>query len=165
MAYQDYNKNKGSYQSGATSSSQPSGPPAYGNEKKITFSADWIINGITDDCITFAEGFGEHLKDAKLTTSQIRNVFGEIKRIQMSGFDKQEAKTDFLLLKPKMAYAARRAQDKDKAPGATDFERVMKLAHEAVKARTENDTLRFKNFCDFIEAILAYHKAAGGKEQ
>ena len=40
----------------------------------------------------------------------------------------------------------------------------MKLAHEAVKARTPKDEERFKNFCDFIEAILAYHKAAGGRD-
>lgn len=136
--------------------------PAY---NQVEFSKAWIESGITDDCIRFAEGFGSHLERTKFTTSQIRNVFGEIKRIQMSGFDKQEAKTDFLLLKPKMAYAAKRAQDKDRqATGATDFERIMKLAHEAVKARTDNDAFRFKNFCDFIEAILAYHKAAGGRD-
>ncbi|GAB2596416.1 type III-A CRISPR-associated protein Csm2 [Spirosoma areae] len=134
--------------------------PAY---NQVEFSKSWIESGITDDCIRFAEGFGSHLERNKFTTSQIRNVFGEIKRIQMSGF--ANGRTDFLLLKPKMAYAARRAQDKDRqATGAADFERVMKLAHEAVKARTPNDDERFENFCDFIEAILAYHKAAGGRD-
>ncbi|GAA4410273.1 hypothetical protein GCM10023187_34660 [Nibrella viscosa] len=164
MPQYDQNKNRGAYSSGSYGSgSTPSGPPTYGNEnKKVSFSADWITSGITDDAIIFAEGFGEHLKGANFTTSQIRNVFGEIKRIQMAGFN--NGRTDFLLLKPKMAYAARRAQDKDRSTGATDFERVMKLAHEAVKARTEHDEVRFKNFCDFIEAILAYHKAAGGRD-
>jgi CRISPR-associated protein Csm2 len=136
--------------------------PAY---NQVEFSKAWIESGITDDCIRFTEGFGSHLERNRFTTSQIRNVFGEIKRIQMSGFDKPEAKTDFLLLKPKMAYAAKRAQDKDRqATGAADFERIMRLAHEAVRAKTENDAFRFKNFCDFIEAILAYHKAAGGRD-
>ncbi|GAB4017526.1 type III-A CRISPR-associated protein Csm2 [Spirosoma koreense] len=165
MAQQPYNysRDRGGYSSRDAGSSQQSGPPTYGNsEKKVAFSADWITNGITDDAIVFAEGFGDHLKNSSFTTSQIRNVFGEIKRIQMAGFD--TAKTDFLLLKPKMAYAARRAQDKDKSTGAADFERVMKLAHESVGARTEGDGRRFKNFCDFIEAILAYHKAAGGRD-
>jgi len=160
MAYQDYNKNRGTVpsSSGYNSGSQPSRIPTYGQEKEVAFTADWIITGITDDCIIFAEGFGDHLKNSGFTTSQIRNVFGEIKRIQMSGFE--NGRTDFLLLKPKMAYAAKRAA----TPGAADFERVMKLAHEAVKAKTDNDIARFKNFCDFIEAILAYHKAAGGRD-
>ena len=91
--------------------------PAY---NQVEFSKSWIETGITDDCIRFAEGFGSHLERNRFTTSQIRNVFGEIKRIQMSGFD--NGRTDFLLLKPKMAYAARRAQDKDRqATGANDF--------------------------------------------
>ena len=159
MAYQD-NKNRSGYPSRDTNPTSQNVTLAYGREKKIPFDMNWITTGITDDCITFAEGFGSHLEQNKFTTSQIRNVFGEIKRIQMSGFGNQEAKTDFLLLKPKMAYAAKRAGN----TGAADFERVMKLAHEAVKAKTENDVLRFKNFCDFIEAILAYHKAAGGRD-
>lgn len=164
MAHQDYKKSKSAYSSGGYGVSAPaSGPPTYGNkDKKVPFSADWITNGISDDAIIFAEGFGEHLKASNFTTSQIRNVFGEIKRIQMGGFE--NGRTDFLLLKPKMAYAARRAQDKDRSTGANDFEKVMKLAHEAVKTRTDKDTERFRNFCDFIEAILAYHKAAGGRD-
>ena len=127
------------------------------------FKKEWITAGITDACITFTEKFGRHLKDGNFTTSQIRNVFGEIKRIQMSGF--KEHKTDFLLLRPKMAYAAKRATDKDKyATGAGDFEKVLKSAHEAVASGTLDDEKRFENFCDFVEAVLAYHKAAGGRD-
>lgn len=127
------------------------------------FKKEWIISGITDPCINFTEKFGKHLKDGNFTTSQIRNVFGEIKRIQMSGF--QGHKTDFLLLRPKMAYAAKRATDKDKyATGASDFEKVLKSAHEAVASGTPDDEKRFENFCDFVEAVLAYHKAAGGRD-
>lgn len=127
------------------------------------FKPDWIKSGITDECILFTEKFGRHLVDNRFTTSQIRNVFGEIKRIEMSGFTNQ--KTDFLLLKPKMAYAAKRAQDKDRqATGASDFEKVMKKAHEAVATDSADASKRFQNFCDFIEAVLAYHKAAGGRD-
>lgn len=127
------------------------------------FKKEWISSGITEACITFTEKFGKHLKDGNFTTSQIRNVFGEIKRIQMSGF--REHKTDFLLLRPKMAYAAKRASDKDKyATGAGDFEKVLKSAHEAVASGSERDEERFKNFCDFVEAVLAYHKASGGRD-
>jgi len=125
------------------------------------FLANWISDRLTDESITFAEKFGKHLKDSGFTTSQIRNVFGEIKRIQMAGFTGKEAQTDFLLLKPKMAYAAKRATDKDRpTQEADDFEKVMKKAHETVAG----DLGRFENFCDFIEAVLAYHKAAGGRD-
>lgn len=160
MAQQQNYPNRGGYDQRQPASAVQNTMPRYGD---VTFSDAWIKESITDECITFAEKFGEHLKNNGFTTSQIRNVFGEIKRIQMAGF--ADNKTDFLLLKPKMAYAARRAQDKDRnATGAADFERAMKLAHTAVGARMDGDSHRFENFCDFIEAILAYHKAAGGRD-
>src|ERR1051325_9637086 len=52
-----------------------------------------------------AEILGPRLKDLKLTTSQIRNAYGLVKRMEMRGFDPNE----FVLLKPKLAYAAARA--------------------------------------------------------
>lgn len=122
------------------------------------FKHEWITTQITEDCIEFTERFGKHLEANKFTTSQIRNVYGEIKRIQMSGFN--EHKTDFLLLRPKMAYAAKRAN----SSGASDFEKILKKAHLAVASGTNGDKKRFENFCDFAEAILAYHKAAGGRD-
>lgn len=126
------------------------------------FKKEWIQNSITDDCINFTEKFGEHLARNGFTTSQIRNVFGEIKRIQMNGFDAN--KTDFLLLRPKIAYAAKRATANNRNTGPADFEQVIKEAHLAVDTGKSGDTVRFENFCDFVEAVLAYHKAAGGKD-
>lgn len=122
------------------------------------FNPDWIRQRITNECITFAEEAGKELVDQKFTTSQIRNVFGEIKRIQMKGF--AENKTSFLLLKPKLAYAAKRANSR----GAETFREIVTRAHEAVKADEEGDEKRFANFCDLVEAILAYHRALGGKD-
>src|SRR5262249_39666550 len=52
-----------------------------------------------------AEVLGPRLEHGKLTTSQIRNVYGLVKRMEMRGFDPNE----FVLLKPKLAYAAARA--------------------------------------------------------
>jgi CRISPR-associated protein Csm2 len=127
------------------------------------FKEDWIKIKIDNDCIIYAESFGQHLVGNNFTTSQIRNVFGEIKRIQLSGFS--ENQTDFLLLRPKMAYASKRALNSNRnSTGATVFEKVLKAAHIAVAVGTEGDSKRFENFCDFIEAILAYHKAAGGRD-
>lgn len=120
-----------------------------------------IGNKINADGIAFAEKFAKYLmcKDNtqskpgdELTTSQIRNFFGEVRRIQMKGYT--ENKSSFYLLKPKLAYAAARA-GKERV---TMFREVMDVAHEQVK-----DSKQYDNFCDFLEAILAYHKANGGK--
>jgi CRISPR-associated protein Csm2 len=138
---------------------------------KSDFDSEWIKSEFTDETIGFASWFGEYLTIGhdkyKLTTSQIRNVFGEIKRIQMrvagEASNLKANKTDFLLLGPKIAYAAARAGKTDKSHKALDFKDVMTKAHNEVKPGTEGDIKRFENFCDFIEAILAYHKASGGK--
>lgn len=98
-----------------------------------------------------ADGLAPGFKDRGLTTSQIRNVFGLVKRMEINGFDAQE----FILLKPKLAYAAARAN----TDGTHAFAEVLTRAIEAV----DEDEKKFARFVDFFEAILAYHKAAGGK--
>lgn len=131
---------------------------------------DWISGSITEEAVKFAEELGLHLchkqtaedrfvgKQA-MTTSQIRNVFGEIKRIQAKGYDSKEGKASFLLLRPKIAYAEARVLSKGGESRIRDFRRVMEKAHSAV-----NSVDTFQNFVDFMEAILAYHKFFGGKE-
>ena len=121
------------------------------------FKEIWITEGITKEGIKFTEDFGKYLKNNSLTTSQIRNIFGEVKRIQMSGIEKN--KTAFLLLKPKIAYAVAR----DGKRGLEQLTKVLNKAFDSVDL--ENDKLEdiYQNFVDFFEAILAYHKAAGGR--
>jgi len=112
-------------------------------------------SGSYKNAIEFAEQFGEEIVRQGLTTSQIRNFFGEVRRIQMKGIENE--KTAFLLLKPKLAYAAKRAAKQ----GADMFKDVILKAHEVVMEAKDNDDefeARFKNFVDFLEAILAYHK-------
>jgi CRISPR-associated protein Csm2 len=101
--------------------------------------------------ITAAEVLGPRLKGGNLTTSQIRNVYGWVKQMELRGFDARE----FVLLKPKLAYAAARAN----AEGARELKDVLSWAVEEVG----EDEHRFARFVDFFEAILAYHKAAGGR--
>jgi CRISPR-associated protein Csm2 len=86
-----------------------------------------------------------------LTTSQIRNVYGFVKQMEMRGFNSAE----FVLLKPKLAYAAARAN----ADGARQLRDVLSWAIDEVG----EDEQKFARFVDFFEAILAYHKAAGGR--
>lgn len=130
------------------------------------FSRDWIAKGLGEkfkdkDAIDFADKFGQAIATQKFTTSQIRNFFGEVRRIEMRGIEKE--KTAFLLLQPKLSYAVKR-QGHNK--GANLFEEIILEAHKVVK-EAQNDTAeftqRFKNFIDFLEAILAYHKVHGGK--
>ena len=111
-----------------------------------------IIKGDTKSLVKEAEVLGKHLKQKGLTTSQIRNVFGSIKKMEMRGFKEQE----LLLLKPKLAYAASRPGAKQ---GTSDLKEILSTAIGYVEDSQE----RFENFCNFFEAILAYHRAAGGK--
>lgn len=129
----------------------------------LEFKKEWIQNGINSECVSFTEKLAKKLASElysgeRLTTSQIRIVFGEIKRIQLKGFNKE--KTSFVLLKPKMAYAAGRHNKQ----GVKIFKDVFDKAHNAVNAEGENAEYEFQNFTDFFESTLAYHKAFGGKE-
>ena len=113
-----------------------------------------IKDKVTEVTVKFAEDFGKYLGsgDNKLTTNQLRKFFGEVKRQQMQGYDK----TDFILLKPKLAYAVGRTKNvRGLTPKIKDFYDVMSNAIDLV----QND-LHFKNFIKVFEAIVAYHKAA-----
>ena len=103
--------------------------------------------------IVFTEKAGQMMKSKNLSTSQIRNVYGEIKRIQVAGYEKE--KTSFYLLKPKMAYALGRD---DKNLGLKLFKKIFDKCFDYVK-----DEKTYKNFCNLIEALIAYHKSFGGK--
>jgi len=117
------------------------------------FSPDWIKTGITQETVRFSDDLGKFIKETGLTTSQIRNVFGEIKRIQLKGFENE--KPSFYLLKPKMAYASKRAGN----ICIQTLKQFFDEAHSHV-----NDKVSYQNFVDFFESILAYHKAYGGKD-
>lgn len=118
---------------------------------------------ITEKTVDFAKRFGTFLgvddKEldrngrqrtvaAKLTTNQLRKFFGEVKRQQMQGFDK----TDFIMLKPKLAYAVGRS---DRGSKIKDLYFVLSDAIDKV-----TDENGFQNFISIFEAIVAYHKAA-----
>lgn len=144
---------------------------AWNKDKKIPQNE--ITEKVTSKTVDFAKEFGTYLgkndsrqivdktgksksvKEAKLTTNQLRKFFGEVKRQQMSGYDE----TDFVLLKPKLAYAVGRA--KDSYAKINDFYYVISNAIDLVKSPSQEESeKRFKNFIKVFEAIVAYHKAA-----
>jgi CRISPR-associated protein Csm2 len=122
----------------------------------------WIQNGISPEAVSFADHFGKFLK-AGMTTSQIRNVFGELRRIQMNGFTGKE-RTSFLLLKPKLAYTVKRFKAKERDP-LFKFYDLFSIGFEAVNSTGEDRRAdAFENFMQLMEAVLAYHRFHGGKE-
>ena len=128
-------------------------------------AAQWISTGLNKEAIEFAELFGKELTapdgidKQKLTTSQIRNVYGEVQKMKMKGFDERS----FLILKPRLAYTTLRSSNKTK--GSEQFKLVIEQALDAVLdgKNAEEKQSRFENFANFFEAILAYHRSFGGK--
>ncbi len=119
-----------------------------------------IIEGDAKVLTEHAEAIGTSLA-RQLTTSQIRNIFGTVRQIEMSwrprATDKERryAARQLILLKPKLAYQAKR----ERGGGVQQLANVLIPAIDLVGENRD----RFQNFLDFFEAILAYHTAAGGQ--
>lgn len=135
-------------------------------DKNNLISQTEIQEKITEKTVSFAETFGNYLAQKEesaepLTTSQLRKFFGEVKRQQMTGYDE----TEFIMLKPKLAYAVGRAKQngrKGKYLKIEDFYRVMADAIDKVE-KSKDKKKAFGNFITAFEAIVAYHKAAEKK--
>lgn len=132
-----------------------------------------ITEGNPNVLVDTAKQLGEDLS-RQLTTSQIRNIFGEVRRIEMDWPNvrsgqilaeeehkrAQDAYRRVVLLQPKLAYQARR----ERGRGVQMLQEVLDPCIAEIR-KAENDVdrkLYFSRFVDFFEAILAYHKAAGG---
>ncbi|HET89226.1 MAG TPA: type III-A CRISPR-associated protein Csm2 [Chloroflexi bacterium] len=119
-----------------------------------------IVDGDAELLVKQADALGERLA-RPLSTSQIRNIFGTVRRIEMnwpedaSEEQARKAHRELVLLRPKMAYQAER----ERGRGVKELTDVLSEAIELVGA----DRQRFQNFVDFFEAVLAYHKAHGGR--
>ena len=134
-------------------------------EQIASWVEPWVATGPQPAFLEKAERLGEKLNQGKddkkkLSTSQIRQVFTRLKAIEAKGYTQQ--KTDFMMLKPYLAYAAGRQKSVD---GLQLFKETMTIGIEAVfKAGSiEEEQNRFVNFCKLFEAVLAYHRACGGK--
>lgn len=128
-----------------------------------------IVDGNTKKLVEKSEKLGyflamdvKHDKWAKpdidkLSTSQIRNFFGAVKKIESKGFDKA-GEREFLLLKPKLVYAAKKA-------GKTKLSELKDVLVDSIDLVTSDEgdkKEKFNRFCDLFESILCYHKASGG---
>lgn len=126
---------------------------------------DQITTKVTEVGVNFTEEFGKYLATddeggKALTTSQLRKFFGAVKQIQMkSEFDL----TDVVLLKPKLAYAVGRTKEKLKRGERSKIEDFNDIIVSGINMVSNKE--QFKRFVNIFEAIVAYHKAAGGKEK
>lgn len=125
------------------------------------------LNGVRDlGAITAADidGIGEAQGRAffrNVKTSQLRAFYSAVNRIrvqsqQANGFS-PEIERSLILLKPKLAYAAGRHKT------LKSFQSFMVQAIDGV-VNSNGKKLALTNFFDLLEAVVAYHKFHGGKE-
>lgn len=83
------------------------------------------------------------IKGKKITTSQLRNIFAKVKKI--------ETYTKLQLLRPQLAYIMVRQGEKD----AKDF---VVFLDKIIQKVDKDNAEHIKGFQEFMEAIVAYHK-------
>jgi len=116
------------------------------------------ING--DELVKFAQQTASTLVGNKLSTSQIRGIFTEVRKIEgLWDSRPTEAIRRLNMLKPKLDYQTARSSSvkvlRDVLTEAVD---------EVNKAKNDEDrNRRFRVFMDLFEAILAYHRSQGGR--
>ena len=79
--------------------------------------------------------------------------------VELSGYNESE----MVMLKPKLAYAAGRSHKNNSSAKVfkiDDFREVIDQAIDIVNG-SSNKELAFRNFIQFFEAIVAYHKVYG----
>jgi CRISPR-associated protein Csm2 len=119
-----------------------------------------ISSGSPEVLVSSAEDIGRALA-FQVTSSQIRNVFGTARQIELRwDSDPSGAYRDAVLLRPKIGYLAKR----ERGRGMADLENVLIPALEEVsKGKGDEERHeRYKRFVEFLEAIVAYHKKHGG---
>lgn len=105
------------------------------------------------ELVEFSQKIARSLVDNRLTTNQIRNLFGEVRQIEaLWRRDPTTALRRLVLLKPKMYYQVKRT------PAVRGLQEVLDPAISEVE-KAENKDQAFQRFMDLFEAILAYHKA------
>lgn len=109
------------------------------------------------ELVVFAEQTADMLVRQNLTRSQIRSIFTEVRQIETQ-WGKSDGVRRLNMLKPKLAYQAARSGS------VTHLSDVLSEAiDQVVQAPEDKRNERFERFVDLFEAILAYHRAKGGR--
>jgi CRISPR-associated protein Csm2 len=114
-----------------------------------------------EEIIKIADSKGKQFKNNSIKANQIRNFYSAVVSIKkkvenMEEFNFEEIKTDILLLKPKIAYAAGR---KNEVKPFKDF------VDDVVNATINSTNYKkaTENFFNIMESVVAYHKFYGDK--
>jgi len=121
--------------------------------------AEKILNGDIKLLVEKSKSLGEELA-RNLKTSQLRNIYGFVRHAQME-WEKnpQVAYDNLILLMPKLAYFSDRTKGAMR-PLKDDLDQAILVL---LDDKGPNQ-LHFKNFLDYCEAVVAYHRA-NRKEQ
>lgn len=142
-------------------------PPSAEETKRI------IVDGDVELLVKWADKIGAALAEQRLSTNQIRNVYGTARQIQFR-WDKagsateQQAFRDAVLLRPKLAYYAEREKQSKGSSNTIGMETLQKVLEPALEMIGENGKPqheRYQHFVEYFEAIVAYHKKHGGREK
>jgi CRISPR type III-A-associated protein Csm2 len=95
-----------------------------------------------------------------LTTNQIRNIYGFVKQIEMRMKAAQRQNTAGT--GHELVSLSRRWLTPQLAP-AVRAQRYSSACCRMPSTKWVSDARKFARFVDLFEAILAYHKAAGGR--
>ncbi len=132
-----------------------------------------IVNDDPKALVDLCEKLGARLANDRLATSQIRGIFGAVRSMQ-ARWESDDLDTqargfrELLLLKPKLAYQAvrhRPARREDPDPVARLRQFLDPAINAVAEAAAQGRQERFRRFMDYFEALLAYHKAAGGTDK
>lgn len=138
------------------------------NEMEKIISSDETAG----ELVTFARKLAKELVGIGLTRSQMRIVFSEMRQIEAAwnsaereNKDTGEAQRRLCLLMPKLAYQTAHTQKQGKKP----LEQLSKALTEGIEVVFKaNDAAerskRFHKLMQFLEAVLAYHRAEGGQD-
>ena len=102
-----------------------------------------------------------------LKASQVRKIFTEVRKIEAlweQSKKRQAALRRLVMLKPKLAYQEKRQENKNGSP-LKPLSMALAAAIDVVanEQNADKQDEYFRNFVDFFEAVLAYHKYFGGK--
>lgn len=124
------------------------------------FKSEWITTGVNDACMELCEELAKDMVDKRVSSSFLRNIFGELRRLEAGNFETH--RSEFVMLRPKLAYACGRAIERNpKSKGVLDA--LLKFYKQM--AKEVKTTAHFKNLVSVMEAIVAFHKAFGGSSK
>jgi CRISPR-associated protein Csm2 len=127
------------------------------------------------DLVTHMKALGTYLAEQNVKTNQLRKFLDAINRVKAelredTRLDKIEV--ELQILKPKLAYAVGRSDKREKL-ALDSFSEIISAAIDGIRKvdqiKTQEDKESFREDFDhlvyLIESVVAYHKAAGGRNQ